>query len=144
MATVFDVAVYILQRCGDLSAMKLQKLVYYAQAWSLVWDDEPLFPDNIEAWANGPVVRTLYMAHKGSFKVTTEMIKGDPSNLTDEQIETLNAVCDAYCNRTAQELSDMTHSEAPWQKARQGLAGGERGDRVISLESMAEFYSSLQ
>jgi uncharacterized phage-associated protein len=43
--------------------MKLQKLVYYAQAWALVWDDEPIFDEEIEAWANGPVVRGLYEAH---------------------------------------------------------------------------------
>ena len=43
MATVFDVARYILEKYGPLSAMKLQKMVYYSQAWSLVWDDAPLF-----------------------------------------------------------------------------------------------------
>ena len=66
MATVGDVARYILERLapdrfGDrVTAWKLQKLVYYAQAWSLVWDEVPLFPERIEAWANGPVCPTLY------------------------------------------------------------------------------------
>ena len=55
-----DVAAYILKKCGNMSHMKLQKLMYYAQAWSLVWDEEPLFPERIEAWVNGPVVRPLY------------------------------------------------------------------------------------
>ncbi len=50
MATCFDVAKYILTKMGKLSTVKLQKLVYYAQAWSLVWDDEPLFNERIEAW----------------------------------------------------------------------------------------------
>ena len=45
MASVFDVAVYILNSCGEMTAMKLHKLVYYAQAWSLVCDDSPLFDD---------------------------------------------------------------------------------------------------
>ncbi|CUP62134.1 Uncharacterized phage-associated protein [Anaerostipes hadrus] len=43
MANVFDAAKYILERLGEMSTMKLQKLCYYAQAWSLVWDDVPLF-----------------------------------------------------------------------------------------------------
>ncbi len=47
MARAVDVATYILDREGEMSAMKLQKLVYYSQAWSLVWDDRPLFDDRI-------------------------------------------------------------------------------------------------
>ena len=58
--SVHDVAAYILKKQGEMSAMKLQKLVYYSQAWSLVWDEKPLFRAQIEAWANGPVVRSLY------------------------------------------------------------------------------------
>ncbi len=42
MATVFDVAAYILENTGSISTMKLQKLCYYSQAWSLVWDDKPI------------------------------------------------------------------------------------------------------
>ncbi len=63
MATVFDVAAYILEQYSAIPTMKLQKLIYYCQAWSLVWDEEPLFSEDIEAWANGPVVRSLYEAH---------------------------------------------------------------------------------
>src|SRR5258708_570857 len=63
MATVHDVAAYILGKCGPMTAMKLQKLVYYSQAWGLVWDERPLFAEQIEAWANGPVVRDLYDKH---------------------------------------------------------------------------------
>ena len=57
--SVFDVAAYILDKLGPISTIKLQKLVYYCQAWSLVWDEEPLFSERIEAWVNGPVVREL-------------------------------------------------------------------------------------
>jgi len=49
--SVHDVAAYILKKQGEMSAMKLQKLVYYSQAWSLVWDEKPLFRAQIEAWA---------------------------------------------------------------------------------------------
>jgi uncharacterized phage-associated protein len=49
MATAHDVAAYILRGQGEMTAMKLEKLVYYAQAWSLVWDEEPLFKERVEA-----------------------------------------------------------------------------------------------
>ena len=69
MATVFDAAKYILEQRGRLSTMKLQKLCYYSQAWSLVWDDAPLFEEEFEAWANGPVCRVLYEYSRGKFSV---------------------------------------------------------------------------
>ena len=48
MATVFDVAAYILAKRGEMTAWKLQKLVYYSQAWSLVWDQRPIFPGGLK------------------------------------------------------------------------------------------------
>ena len=144
MPSIFDVAAYILERCGAMSAMKLQKLCYYAQAWSLVWDDEPLFPEPIEAWVNGPVIPKLYSRHKGIFKVEVGAIDGNPDALSDIQKETVNAVCAAYSHMNAQELSDLTHSEQPYIRARRGLAPSDRGHNVISLADMSEYYSSLQ
>jgi len=66
-----NVAKYILDKKGVMSAMKLQKLVYYSQAWSLVWDDEPVFDDAIKAWANGPVIPSLYNIHKWMYQVSS-------------------------------------------------------------------------
>lgn len=143
MATVFDVARYILERTGPTSAMKLQKLVYYAQAWSLVWDDQPLFAERIEAWANGPVVRALYDQHRGQFTVLPHHINGSIEALSADEIETIEVVLSSYGDRSAQWLSDQTHSEAPWQKARAGLSDRDRSDREISLADMAEYYGTL-
>ena len=49
MVSVFDAAAYIVEKTGEMTTLKLQKLVYYAQAWSLVWDERPLFDEKIEA-----------------------------------------------------------------------------------------------
>lgn len=144
MANAFDVAAYILENQGVMSAMKLQKLVYYSQAWSLVWDDEPLFSNRIEAWANGPVVRDLYEQHRGRYQVSAQCFQQLADNdLTDNQKDTINQVLNAYGEKSAQWLSDQTHSEAPWLQARNGLSDADRGDREISLDSMAEYYGSL-
>lgn len=142
MASVHDVAAYILGRCGPMTTMKLQKLVYYAQAWSLVWDETPLFSERIEAWTNGPVVPELYARHRGQFKVTEW--QGHPEALTSAERETIDAVCDDYGKMTSQWLSDLTHMEAPWRDAREGLDGSERGTREITHASLAEYYGSLQ
>ncbi|MFC4507410.1 MULTISPECIES: Panacea domain-containing protein [Streptomyces] len=142
MASVHDVAAYILTKHGAMSAMKLQKLCYYAQAWSLAWDQAELFPEDFQAWANGPVARDLYNVHRGQFSVTA-WPQGNPDNLTDEQRTSVDAVLDAYGKHTAQQLSELTHREQPWRTARGSLPEMVRSDAVISKESMQDFYASL-
>lgn len=143
MASVFDVAEYILEHYGTMSAMKLQKLCYYCQAWSLVWDDNPIFDEKIEAWINGPVIPALYQKHKGIFKIQKYSLGGNPENLTRTQKDTINAVCDVYAKLNAQQLSDLTHTEEPYINARKYLVPNERGHNVISIADMAEYYGGL-
>lgn len=142
MVSCNDVATYILQKLGPMTAMKLQKLVYYSQAWSLVWDEKPLFQESIEAWANGPVAPALYRLHKGEYMLN-DWPYGDSSKLNDEQRETIDAVLNFYGKKDSQWLSDLTHQEDPWITAREGLRPGERGNTEISWAAMAEYYSSL-
>ncbi|MBF0131951.1 MAG: DUF4065 domain-containing protein [Magnetococcales bacterium] len=141
MATVLDVAEYILKKMGSVTAMKLQKLIYYSQAWSTVWDGDVIFPERIEAWANGPVCPELFDAHKGKFHVTS--VGGNPEAVSDVQKETVDEVIRYYGEETSQYLSDLTHSESPWKDARKGLSARERGNQEITPSAMEEFYSSL-
>jgi uncharacterized phage-associated protein len=142
MAKVDDVAAAILNRTGPISTWKLQKLVYYAQAWHLVWEDRPLFDDAIEAWANGPVVPTLYAKHRGQYTIAT-WPTGDPDGLDDGEGTTIDAVLGFYGEKTGQLLSMLTHQERPWLEAREGLAPGERGSAVITHDAMADYYGGL-
>lgn len=142
MARVHDVAAQILAKQGGMTTMKLQKLVYYAQAWSLVWDERPLFKARIEAWASGPVVPILYRMHRGQFKVD-KWPEGDPSRLTETERETIEAVLDFYGPKSSHWLSDLTHREQPWIDARKGLGPGDRGSTEITHAAMAEYYSGL-
>jgi uncharacterized phage-associated protein len=143
--TVYDVARYILAKRGSMPHMKLQKLVYYAQAWSLVWDDAPLFHNRIEAWANGPVVRALYASLRKQFKVYPRNLEavGDMKKLSKDQKETIDAVLKHYGSRSSQWLVELTHNEAPWKNAREGLGIGEHGQNEITHAAMVEYYSSL-
>ena len=126
--SVLDAAAYILKQRGEMSTWKLQKLCYYSQAWSLVWDEEPLFKEEIEAWAHGPVVKCLYKHHKGQFAITS-LRKGRPATLTADQVETIDVVLKMYGDIPGATLGRLTHSEPPWREARQRgrLALGERG-----------------
>lgn len=142
MATVHDVAAYILADKKQMTTMKLQKLCYYSQGWSLAWDEAPLFPNVIEAWANGPVIYDLYDHHRGQF-VVSEWKWGDPNNLTQEQRDTVDAVLASYGDLSGQQLSDKTHSERPWLEAREGLSAGDRSNKRISLDAMQDFFAGI-
>ena len=138
MANVYDVAAHILEKSGPMTAMKLQKLVYYSQAWSIVWDDEALFNEEIEAWRNGPVVRELWAEHRGQYRVD-QISAGKAAALTEDQSETVGMVLEFYGEKSAQWLSDLTHLEDPWKVA---WAQGE--NTVITKEALAEYYSSIE
>ncbi len=143
MANVFDTAKYILERYGSMSAMKLQKLCYYSQAWSLVWDDSPLFDEDFQAWANGPVCPELFFKTQGKFLAKASDETGGEGNLSDNQKDTINKVLDYYGVHNAQWLSQLTHMEDPWIKARAGVSPGSGCVNIITKASMAEYYGGL-
>lgn len=143
MASVLSVANYILQNPGPMTAMKLQKLVYYSQAWSLVWDGKPLFEEEIQAWANGPVCPKLFKKHRGEFTQSKDRFQEYGMDFISAEKETMDAVIEGYNEYPPYELSELTHSEFPWKKARKDTPAGLSSSSVISLESMQEFYSEL-
>ncbi|MEO7994526.1 MAG: type II toxin-antitoxin system antitoxin SocA domain-containing protein [bacterium] len=94
---------------GDpLSNLKLQKLLYYAQAWHLALRDEPLFPERIEAWVHGPVVPEVYRRYK---EWAWQPITEDPPypQVGPETLEHFNEIMDTYGMSTAYELERLTH-----------------------------------
>lgn len=142
-ASALDVARYILRKQGPMSAMKLQKLVYYCQAWSLVFDGRPMFREAVEAWVHGPVIRALYAKHRGKFEVSIRDIPGNNSNLDTDARDTIDAVLRVYGGQSPFTLRLITHKEPPWKNAREGLKSEDPGYEDISLESMYNYYSTL-
>lgn len=141
--SIFDVSKYILKKCGPMSTWKLQKLCYYSQAWTLAWGEKPLFDEDFQAWANGPVCPELFFAYKGMFIVNAKNAKGDADALSAEQKENIDIVLKTYGGMEAYHLREQTHAEAPWQNARGELKEYEKGHHLISKDSMGEYYGSL-
>lgn len=133
--SALDIASYFLAKetfgAHDISNMKLQKLLYYAQGFHLAQFGSPLFHENIEKWPYGPVVVEVYQAYKG--------FGGNPisSNipapaLKSEEIETLNRIYSIFGAITAYSLSDMTHRERPWLET--------EDNQVIPLSLIQAFF----
>ncbi len=143
MPTAQDVANMLLSwanRDGDLiTNLKLQKLVYYIQAWHLVHFKKPLFNDVIEAWDLGPVIPTLYRCFKkfrySAIKYTNTGNEQDA--FTKKQLEYLVIAYDTFIKYSAHELVNMSHNETPWKIA------FEKTDKIISHKSMKDYYSKL-
>ena len=129
---------------GDsITHLKLQKLVYYAQAWSLALLDRALFDEDFEAWAHGPVLRELYsdLKHYG-----WDAIPAPERSLPEfdhETRELLLEVYRVYGEKRAKTLEILTHQEAPWLEARDGCAPEERCDNIIPKPRMKAFYRQM-
>ena len=144
MATVLDVSKYILEKLGEMTTLKLQKLVYYCQAWSLAWDGIPLFNEEFQAWANGPVCAELFAIHKGKFVIDQSAFKERTQyNFENIQIETINNVLAYYGDKKPIWLSKSTQQERPWAETRIGIPVGEHSDRIIEKSLMQEYYGGL-
>jgi uncharacterized phage-associated protein len=130
MTTGADVADLIRARMPKgLDSLKLQKLLFYTQAWSLAWRGVPLFGDTIEAWIHGPIVRAVY-----------ENVPGNAAKVEHEGVAVVDAVLVAYGSHSGAWLRDLTHREAPWRNARKGLTAEQRSSRVISHEELRSYY----
>ncbi|MEL7358047.1 MAG: type II toxin-antitoxin system antitoxin SocA domain-containing protein [Cyanobacteria bacterium J06560_6] len=147
MKSALDIAQYFLHRvdreAGDtISALKLQKLVYYAQVWSMVLRNQPLFPQPIEAWRHGPVVRPLWEKYKDYSSEAIPIPSEQPVELANTELEILDFVWVRYGELSAHQLSKLTHAEPPWQIARDGLQEGESSNRIIPLDEMKTFHAA--
>lgn len=119
--------------------LKLQKLLYYAQAWYLVFNGKPLFDDPIEAWVHGPVVPEIFRRYK---QYQWDPITEVPST-SIHQRDHLEQVWGAYGKFNATELERLTHSEDPWRHTRVGLPIDVSSSRIIPTGMMKRYYSSL-
>jgi len=136
--------IHVDAQAGDtISNLKLQKLCYYAQAWSLALDGKPLFGERIEAWAHGPAIPPLYRRFK---KYGWQAI--DPTAITTDPVRDLHAdhkallddVWERYGSFNGTQLEHLTHRERPWIDARGGTPPGENCTAEITHESMRAFY----
>jgi len=146
MANIFNVARYILGHLGAMSTWKLQKLCYYSQAWSIAWTEHPIFNEDFEAWANGPVCPELFKTHKGKFYVDLSNIPEDLEDdipLSEDQTETIDLILEHYGSYEPYELREQSHSENPWKDARGNIPEGEWCNNIITKNSMGLYYGSL-
>ncbi len=140
-----DVAKYFLHKAnedGDLiTNLKMQKLLYFAQAWYLVnFKDRILFDDEIEAWDWGPVIPSVYHYFKDYRHTAIDYNDKSGSILKKvkgEEKEYLDEFYTKYINFSAHDLVNMSHNEEPWKVAFKNPV------KIIKVDSIRKYYSNL-
>ena len=145
VSDVQQVADYFLRvvevEAGDvMTNLRLQKLVYYAQAWHLAITSRALFQEEIGAWVHGPVTPSLYFKYREAGGSALDAPEAWSINLSKESIGVLSEVWGTYSQYSAKRLEQITHSEDPWIDARAGYAPGDRCNVVIAKEAMRGYW----
>ena len=155
-----DVGKYILDITGPISKLKLSILLYYCQAWSVVWDEKPLFSEGIYCSGAGPYCAKLYeTVSPDKMIVSASDLKENIQEISEEQKETIDAVIDYYkkfydndnddcCYMS---LSDISTSEEPFRLVYEECSPKTSyADHIkylrtkeITLSSMLEYYENL-
>jgi uncharacterized phage-associated protein len=144
----FDVAKWFINATDreagdDITHLKVQKLIYYAQGWALAYFDAPLFGENIEAWAHGPVAPSVWEQLK-RYQWASIPVQKITRKINPKHASLLNAVNDKYGIFSAKKLEAMTHAESPWIKARGGIPDTERCTTPISIAEMKKHFLGLK
>lgn len=159
MYNVLDVSRFIINYCNEkdyiLSNLKLQKILYFIQAYYLSKTEkkQPCFKERIEAWSFGPVVPVAYHEYKrfGSTNIpnVTTYIELDEQNfweskvvkytddaLEDDDKELIRELVDNFSKISTTRLVQITHNQLPWIEAyKQGQ------NNVITVEAIRSYFN---
>ena len=147
MANVYDVANFFIDLAAHneedyMTNLRLNKLLYFAQGWSLASRGKPLFPESIEAWKYGPVIPEIYHKYKEHGKcLISEVDKNySPDVFTDEEMDLLLDVAREYGKYTSPALVSMTHDDnGPWKKI-----FDQNIDGTIENDELKSYFQSLK
>lgn len=156
MNRVLDICRYVINYCNDrgysISNLKLQKLLYFIQAYFLISDDaQPCFKEEIQAWAFGPVVPEAYHEYKiygyssipkinyyyqlnDNWKISRVVY--DASVIDSKSKNMINQVIEKFKNQTTTDLVDLTHAQRPWREA---YAQGK--NTTISNDAIKDYFN---
>ncbi len=158
---VLDVCRHVInysnERDYGISNLKLQKVLYFIQAYFLIEkkDHTPCFEEKIEAWNFGPVVPKAYLEYKqyGNGDIPTiksyivldedntwnsKRVKFEDTAITAEDKALIDKVVDKFADYTATDLVSLTHRQSPWIDAYVPYHHNE-----ITINAMREYFSLI-
>jgi len=141
---------YILKHYGPMSHLKLQKLLFYCDAYHLAYFQDELIPESFEAWVHGPVCRAVYNSLKDNSVLYSDLgfdcrNDADPDSdvedsLNSSQLELVHSVLKYLHSWSGFELETATHGEWPWIEARGSLPPSKPCSNKISKKTTQDYY----
>lgn len=147
MVSAIDVARFFVKLACDepelepMTHLRLQKLLYYAQGWSLAYNERPLFGDILEAWQHGPVVPNVFREFADYKKEPIPSCCGNEDGLGDDDKAFIKSIWEGYKEFSPFKLTQMTHSEQPWLIARGSTPPDQRSKEEISQRSLRKWFA---
>ena len=128
---------------GDLiTNLKLQKLLYYTNAWYMALHKKSLFEEDFQAWIHGPVVPSVYRYFKDC--MSRPIIAEKRSASLDPEVSShILDILSEFGGYSVLQLEIMTHREDPWRDARGTLPPDQSSTNTISKSSIYKYYSGL-
>lgn len=145
---VLDVCKYIINYCNEkdysVSNLKLQKLLYFIQAYFLTKTGKPCFREDIEAWDFGPVVPEAYFQYKQYGAGPIPYVFYSPMSqvgegITDQDKVYIEKVLDIFARYSATDLVTVTHRQDPWKD----VYDPRRYHIKITNESIRKYFNRL-
>jgi uncharacterized phage-associated protein len=143
----------------DITHLKIQKLLYYAQGWHLAYFDTVLFEDAIFAWKYGPVIHSIYNALKivDKEQQIIELIYGylidngkyipAISYIDQDDKETLiflDEFWSSYSKYNPWMLVNSTHQAGtPWTQVIEAYNSGKSFNDIIPIELLKFYFKSI-
>lgn len=142
MAKAMDVANFFIDMASKdmnsdlMTNLRLQKLLYFSQAWCLARYHKPLFPEDFTAWQFGPIVRNVYDQFNSYGRNPIKEKNGayDSESFTDNELSVLIDVLSYYGKYATSSLVDMSHKTDPWRKH-------EECKETIPIDEIEEYFS---
>ena len=134
-----DVAKFILSLSSpedhEITNMKLQKLLYFAQGLHLAKFESPLYADDIQAWKFGPVIPAVYEKYNEYGRNVIPRVKLKSCEIDQNTQKFIQDVFRVYNQYSGPKLSEMTHRDGPWKTKSVHYA-------VISKKELKQHFSS--
>ncbi len=136
---------YILNRCGDITPLALQKSLYYVQGFYYAFNDKFLFEEDCQAWAHGPVYPEVYFKYKHyKFDPIESKIEVSDTIFTSSELIIMENVVKHFCCYSGKVLEKFTHSEYPWLETRGEIPELESSTEIIKKEYIGKYFKDVK
>ncbi len=126
-----------------MTQIKLQRLVYFAQAWSLGTFNAPLFEEDFQAWSFGPILPSLNEIYSEHGRiVATIPVPGTVIDMPEDKVEFIQSVWEQYGYLRDDELEESSKDDV-WRNSRGGMKRTDKSDNIMPKEEIREYYAEI-